>query len=101
MLANCGFYHRVPANAWRRIFLKMRALFLPLRNDADFTFRYFTESQRKFVQQFLLRERPSLYDRLFPRRRNFLRLNIRRERIIVKIGNFERTFSLKKKERAR
>ncbi len=52
-LTNRGFYSSIYFKHKRAYFQKLRELFLPLLNDPEFTYKYFTSEQRTFVRHIL------------------------------------------------
>ena len=49
-MANFGFYHAISLNYKKEYFQKLHKLFYELKNDKDFTYKYFTKKEKKFVK---------------------------------------------------
>lgn len=86
-IANYGFFMRVDDKTRKIYAQKLQTLFAPLANDASFGYRCFNDYEKKFVLAILNEKRPKRSWK--HEKRKFFRLNIRRERIIFKLGRFE------------
>ncbi len=98
LIAN--FIHVVNSSGETRekYFSLLRECFALLKKDRNFTFKYFAPHDKALLQDILAGNSSKSFLKFFhARKRNYFRLNIRRERIIVKLGAFERVIPLRRK----
>lgn len=96
------FYQRIRNDFRREFFVKLRALFAPLQDDADFRYEYFTEDEMRWVKSILENRFEDscpcgagnlVGERSFKERlRKIVRLKIRKDFLLVSLFGHEKTF---------
>lgn len=86
-IANFAFFMKVDDDTRVLYAQKLKELFLPIAKDESFKYQWFNDFEKDFVNRILGEKKTKRFWK--DEKRKFLRLNIRKERIIFKFGRFE------------